>query len=527
MILAVLIVWLLVGGMLAWLSDRWGPAWPRRVSLILIGAHLVAMLIVWGVVLSQGERSGPGPWLLEIDVPWIPQWGVSFHLALDGLSLLLLLLADVLGIMAVAASWAGITNRVGFFHFNLLWTLAALIGVFLALDLVLFYLFWELMLVPLYFLIGIWGHERRRYATLKFFIFTQASSLLLLLGILGLAAVHAHNTGALTFNYEALLGTSMAPSLGLWLMLGFFAAFAVKLPAVPLHTWLPDAHTEAPTAGSVYLAGLVLKAGAYGFLRFLIPLFPASARAIAPAAMVLGIVGILYGAIIAYGQTDLKRLVAYTSISHMGFVLLGLFAWNPLALQGAVVIMLAHGISTGALFILVGSLQDRIGTRDMQRMGGLWSTVPRMGGSALLFALASMGLPGLGNFVGEFLVLLGVYQVSVPLAALAALGFVASTVYSLYMIQRAFHGPNKEGWKLADLRLREMAIIVPLILLIVWLGLAPQPVLNTAQPALDNLQRQVASWQVGISVPLDTGLAQPPPDRLRETGVSPHSGGGP
>jgi NADH-quinone oxidoreductase subunit M len=429
--------------------------------------------------------------------------------------------------MAVAASWAGIEYRVGFFHFNLLWTLAALTGVFLALDLVLFYLFWELMLIPLYFLIGIWGHERRSYATLKFFIFTQASSQLMLVGILGLYFVHAQNTGTYTFDYEALLGTTMGPALGLWLMLGFFAAFAVKLPVVPLHTWLPDAHTEAPTAGSVLLAGLVLKAGGYGFLRFLIPLFPDAAHKIAPAAMVLGIVGILYGAVIAYGQTDLKRLVAYTSISHMGFVLLGIFAWNPLALQGAVVIMLAHGISTGALFILAGGLQDRIGTRDMNRMGGLWSTAPRMGGSTLVFALASLGLPGLGNFVGEFLVLLGIYQVSVPLAALAALGFVVATVYSLYMIQRAFHGPDKEGRKLPDLNLRETAIMVTLIVLIVWLGLAPQPVLDTAQPALDRLQQEATLWQPGVSMPSGLGPVVPAVDKLRETGMYYYGRGSP
>jgi NADH-quinone oxidoreductase subunit M len=520
MILVILVAWFLLGGLIVWLSSRWGSSWPRWLSIILIAAHLVAMLVIWGLSLKHAGQSAQGPWLLEIDLSWIPNWGVSFHLALDGLSLLLLLLTDLLGLMAVAASWTGVTDRVGFFHFNLLWTLAALIGVFLALDLVLFYLFWELMLIPLYFLIGIWGHERRRYATLKFFIFTQASSLLMLLGILGLYTVHALNTGVYTFDYGALLGTSIAPALGLWLMLGFFAAFAVKLPVVPLHTWLPDAHTEAPTAGSVYLAGLVLKAGGYGFLRFLIPLFPQAAHQIAPVAMALGIVGILYGAVIAYGQTDLKRLVAYTSISHMGFVLLGLFAWNRLALQGAVVVMLAHGISTGALFILVGSLQDRIKTRDMDRMGGLWSTVPRMGASALIFALASLGLPGLGNFVGEFLVLLGVYQVSVPLAALAALGFVAATIYSLIMIQRVFHGPDREGWKLTDLNRREMVIMATLIVLIIGLGLAPQPVLNTAQPALDALQQQVTLWQVGASFPRGSELVQVPLDRPWQTRVT-------
>jgi NADH-quinone oxidoreductase subunit M len=279
----------------------------------------------------------------------------------------------------------------------------------------------------------------------------------------------------------------------LWLMLGFFVAFAVKLPVVPLHTWLPDAHTEAPTAGSVDLAGLVLKVGAYGLLRFAIPLFPEAALNFAPVAMALGVIGILYGAIVAFGQTDLKRLVAYTSISHMGFVLVGIFAWNQLALQGALMVMLAHGISTGALFILVGDLQDRMHTRDLNRMGGLWSTVPRMGGFGLLFAVASLGLPGLGNFVGEFLVLLGVYQVNLPIAILATLGFIVSTIYALWMIQRTFFGPNTADWQLPDSTARETAIMAALIAVIVWLGLYPQPVLNTARPALETLQQETAT----------------------------------
>lgn len=493
MILFWLIVSLLIGGCLAWVAGRWNNIWPRWVSLITLGLHLIVMLSIWWQYPGQIGLSGQGPFLIQLHLPWIPQLGISFYLALDGLSLLLIILADFLGIMAVAASWAGIQDHVGFFHFNLLWILAALVGVFLALDLVLFYFFWEMMLVPLYFLIGIWGHENRVYATLKFFIFTQASGLLMLLSIVGLFFVHGSTSGVYTFDYTQLLGTPMAPVTALWLMLGFFVAFAVKLPVVPLHTWLPDAHTEAPTAGSVDLAGLVLKVGAYGLLRFAIPLFPEAALNFAPVAMALGVIGILYGAIVAFGQTDLKRLVAYTSISHMGFVLVGIFAWNQLALQGALMVMLAHGISTGALFILVGDLQDRMHTRDLDRMGGLWSTVPRMGGFGLLFAVASLGLPGLGNFVGEFLVLLGVYQVNLPIAILATLGFIVSTIYALWMIQRTFFGPNTAGWQLPDSTARETAIMAALIAVIVWLGLYPQPVLNTARPALETLQQETAT----------------------------------
>jgi NADH-quinone oxidoreductase subunit M len=382
----------------------------------------------------------------------------------------------------------------------------------------LFYFFWEMMLIPLYFLISIWGHEKRVYAATKFFIFTQGSGLLMLLAILGLYFIHGRATGVYTFNYFQLLGTVMSESTARWLMLGFFVAFAVKLPAVPLHTWLPDAHTQAPTAGSVDLAGLVLKVGGYGMLRFLVPLFPKAAHALAPVAMALAVISILYGAVQAFGQKDLKRLVAYTSISHMGFVLLGIFAWNTLALQGVIMVMLAHGISTGALFILVGDLDERIHTRDLTRMGGLWSTVPRMGGAAMLFALASLGLPGLGNFVGEFLVLLGVYQVSVPAAALATLGFIISTVYSLWMIQRVFHGPNTEGWKLPDLSGRELAIMLAMIAVIVWLGLYPQPVLSTSQPAVMALQQYAAPATTSGPQPV-TGAGYAPAGRTDQGSV--------
>jgi NADH-quinone oxidoreductase subunit M len=345
----------------------------------------------------------------------------------------------------------------------------------------------------MYFLIAIWGHERRIYASVKFFLFTQASGLLMLLAILGLYFVHGRRTGVYTFDYLQLLHTPIPAPIGIWLMLGFWIAFAVKLPAVPVHPWLPDAHTEAPTAGSVVLAGLLLKTGAYGLLRFVIPLFPKAAFQFAPVAMALGVAGILYGAFLAFAQTDLKRLVAYTSVSHMGFVLLGVFAWNELALQGVIMQILCHGIATGALFILVGALGERMHTRDMGRMGGLWETVPKIGGVGLLFALASLGLPGLGNFVGEFLVLAGTYSVSVLMTILAALGLIVSTVYALWLIQVTFHGPNKEGWRLSDFSSREMVMMGSLIIVIVWLGLYPQPMLNTAKPALLALQGLVST----------------------------------
>jgi NADH-quinone oxidoreductase subunit M len=488
MILPWLIVILFVGGLLAWLFGRLHPVWARWISLVALAVDLALGLVLWGRYPDQLALSGQNVWLAEVNWSWIPRFGVSFHLAVDGLSLLMVLLTFFLGIMAVLASWSEIQERVGFFHFNLLWVTAGIVGVFLALDLFLFYFFWEVMLVPMYFLISIWGHENRVYAAIKFFIFTQASGLLMLLAILALVFIHYRQTGNLTFDYTQLLVTPLAATTQVWLMLGFFIAFAVKLPAVPLHTWLPDAHTEAPTAGSVILAGLLLKTGAYGLLRFVIPLFPEAARAFTPVAMVLGVVGILYGAVLAYAQTDVKRLVAYTSVSHLGFVLLGIFAWNELALQGAVMEMICHGISTGGLFILAGGLQHRLHTRELARMGGLWATAPRMGGAAIFFAMASLGLPGLGNFVAEFLVLAGSFQVAPVLTAVATVGLVIATVYSLRLVQHTFYGPNAEGRRVPDLSARDMVVVVAMMAVLMWLGLYPQAVLDTANPALTRVQ---------------------------------------
>ncbi len=489
MILVALIVILLAGGLLAWVLERWGAHWARWTAVVALGIDLILGLLLW--VQHQG-RVGlvePGAWLAAVQWPWIPQFGISVHLAIDGLSLLLVLLTFFLGLMAVAGSWSEVQTRVGFFHFNLLWVLAGIVGVFLALDLFLFYFFWEMMLVPMYLIIAIWGHENRVYAAVKFFIFTQASGLLMLLAILGLFFIHHQHTGVYTFDYTQLLGTPLGPPTSPWLMLGFFVAFAVKLPMVPLHTWLPDAHTEAPTAGSVILAGLLLKTGAYGLLRFVVPLFPEEAWMFAPAAMALGVVGILYGAVLAFAQTDLKRLVAYTSVSHMGFVLLGVFAWNELALQGAVLEIICHGLSTGGLFMLVGALQERLHTRDLRRLGGLWSTVPRLGGIGMVLAMASLGLPGLGNFVAEFLVLVGAFRASPWLTVIAALGLVLATAYALRFIQHTFYGPSTEGWCVPDISTRDIAAMAAMIVVLVWLGLYPQAVIDVAGPTLGTLQQ--------------------------------------
>jgi NADH-quinone oxidoreductase subunit M len=399
MILIWLIGILLIAGALAWLTARLSEQLSRWISLVAIALDFLLAARIW---IGRASR-GTNPWLDELDWSWIPSFGIHFHLALDGLSLLLLMLTFFLGIVAVLASWTEIRERVGFFHFNLMWVLAGIAGVFLAVDLFLFYFAWELMLVPMYFLIVIWGHERRVYAGVKFFLFTQCSGLLMLIAILALCFIHYRSTGIYTFEYSELLGTQFSGGAELWIMLGFFGAFAVKLPVVPLHTWLPDAHTEAPTTGSIILAGLLLKTGAYGMLRFVIPLFPRAAHEFTPVALALGAIGIVYGSVMAFSQTDLKRLVAYTSVSHLGFVLLGIFSWNPLALQGAIMTMICHGLSTGGLFVMVGGLQERMHTRDLDRMGGLWSVVPRMSGLRSSSVWRRSGCRGWAISLGSFL----------------------------------------------------------------------------------------------------------------------------
>jgi NADH-quinone oxidoreductase subunit M len=473
MILLYIILIPVIGALLSWLASA------RNVTLcrwIALGSLLLDLVIVAGIWISQGGTSNG--WLYNWQVPWIPQFGITLHLAMDGLSMVMLALTFFLGALSVLVSWNEIQSRPGFFHFNLLFVITGIAGVFLTMDLFLFYFFWEVMLIPMYFLIGIWGHERREYAAYKFFIFTQAGGLLMLLAILGLFSVHAANTGVYTFNYFDLLDTPMARSLAQWLMLGFLVAFVVKLPAVPFHTWLPDAHTEAPTAGSVILAGLLLKTGAYGILRFVLPLFPAAAQEFAPWAMLLGVVGILYGGQLAFAQPDFKRLVAYTSVSHMGFVLLGAFAFNEVAYQGVVMQMITHGISTGALFMLAGVLYERIHTRELSRMGGLWPAMPAMGTVTMIFVMASLGLPGLGNFIAEFLILVGSWQANKPLTVLAAVGLVVATVYSLRIMQKVFFGQTERQFSLPDLGVREWVMLAPLILVIIWLGVYPKPVLK-------------------------------------------------
>ena len=475
MILVLMIVILLIGGTLCWLLSKWNKFLPRWIALCATVACLT--LTIW--LGSQFKDGGTGgEWFINYRLNWIPSFGISIHLALDGLSLVLLLLTFFLGILSVRCSWNEIKEKHGFYFFNLLWTLAGICGVFVAMDLFLFYFFWEVMLVPMYFLISVWGDTNRRYASYKFFLFTQAGGLLMLLSILALYFIHAQQTGIYSFDYFDLLHTSPEASAAKWIMMGFLIAFMVKLPVVPFHSWLPDAHSEAPTAGSLILAGLLLKTGAYGIIRFVLTLFPQQAQAFAWWAMLLGAIGILYGAFLAFAQTDLKRLIAYTSVSHMGFVLLGIFAFNEIAMQGVIMQILTHGISTGALFIMAGMLKERLHTRDINQMGGLWTALPLMGGAAMVFTMASLGLPMLGNFIAEFLILIGAFSVNVALTVLATLGLIFSACYALRMMQKVFLGPATTTVPLKDLNVREWVMMSALTIGIIVLGLFPQPVID-------------------------------------------------
>jgi NADH-quinone oxidoreductase subunit M len=473
-----LLVFLPLAGSLVLLPFRRNHGALRLITLIFSVAELaVSAWIVAASTFAQAAGAPAGFFLYE-DLPWIERFGIRYTLGMDGISLLMVLLTSFITVIAVLVSWNGIKERVPLYYSLLLAMETGIQGVFLGLDLFLFYLFWEVMLIPMFFLIGIWGHGRRVYSAVKFFLYTFFGSLLMLVAIITLYLRHGAQAGRYSFSLFELIHTSIPYGISVWLFAAFLFAFAIKFPLFPLHTWLPDAHTDAPTAGSVILASLLLKTGAYGLIRFGFPLFPEAARACTPLIYAVSVIGIAYGAWIAFAQLDMKRLVAYSSVSHMGFVALGIAAWSPVALSGAVLQMVNHGVTTGALFALVGMLDERTDSREIATYGGIWGKVPALSFFFLLFCMASAGVPGLNNFVGEFLVLMGTFRVSPMAAGGAFLGVVLTLIYTVRLVQEILFGKEKKPLTLIDLSAREGGVLAVLAVTAVYLGVHPGPVLE-------------------------------------------------
>jgi len=460
----------------------------RWLSLLVTVATLGVTLAIWA-----GFDAGSPDFQFVERRPWIPAFGIDYYIGVDGISLLLVVLTAFLSPIALLSSWGSIEWKVKEFSIFMLALEAAMIGVFVSLDLFLFYVFWDAMLVPMYFLIGIWGYDQRVYAAIKFMLYTMAGSVLMLVAILGLAYLHNAANGTYSFDLLKLYTLEIAPQTQMWFFLAFTVAFAIKVPLFPFHTWLPDAHVQAPTAGSVILAGVLLKMGTYGLLRFSFPLFPQAAAQFAPMLALLAVIGIVYGALVAMVQPDLKKLVAYSSVSHLGFVVLGICAMNTQGVQGAIYQMLAHGVSTGGLFLIVGMLSDRRHTRLISEFGGLKAVMPRLTAAFMIITLASIGLPGLNGFVGEFLILLGAFRWDPRFAVVAGLGVILSAVYMLWMFQRVYFGPltHEENAALPDLRPREWASALPLCAIAVVMGVFPALFLRPMEASVDALVQRV------------------------------------
>ena len=480
---------------------------PRALATAAFALEFVLSIGLWWAF----DPSVSG-WQQVFDLRWIPSWGVRFTLGLDGIAMMMVLLTTFIMLLASVGSWTSIRQKASSYYALLLVLTTGMLGVFMALDLFLFYAMWEVMLIPMYFIVGIWGGQRRIYASLKFFIYTMLGSLLMLVGIiyLGLAARQPHLVngapvmlnGAVemipNFSYDAIMAqVQLTPHAGMWLFGAFFLAFAVKVPMFPFHTWLPDAHVEAPTAGSVVLAAIMLKLGTFGFLRLAVPLFPAAAMnpTIRGLVLTLAVIGIVYGALVSLVQPDFKKLVAYSSVSHLGFVMLGIFALTVQSVQGALMVMINHGLSTGALFFLIGMIYERRHTRLISAYGGIARVVPLFSAILVFVSFSSIGVPGTNGFVGEFLVLLGAYRTYPVLAVIGATSVIIAAAYMLWAVQRILFNPldKPENEHIPDMNRRELLLMAPLLAGIIWLGVYPAPVLRRLQPAAENFVRIVES----------------------------------
>ncbi len=470
---------------------------PRRLegSIKLVAnitgwAGLLVALPLWW----QFDPQATSQFQFVTRSPWIPSIGAEYHMGIDGFSALLVLLSALMGAISITSSWTAVTLRIKEYYIALLVLQTGVIGAFVALDFLLFFLFFEVMLVPMYFLIGIWGSDRRLYSAIKFFLYTLVGSVVLLLGILALY-FHLHAvTGEYSFDVTRYYTLAIPGRLQFWVFLAFFLGFAIKVPMFPFHTWLPDAHTDAPTAGSVILAALLLKMGTYGFFRFSMPILPDATREAVPWIAALSMIGIVYGALCAMAQTDWKRLVAYSSVSHMGMIMLGLFALTPTGITGSLVQQINHGVSTGALFLLVGVVYERRHTRAISAYGGIAAVMPVYAAIFLLMTMSSIGLPALNGFVGEVLILQGVFTVSMTWAAIAGLGIILGAAYMLWLYQRTMFGEvtHDENRSLKDMGLREVFTFVPLIILAFWIGLYPKPFIDRLAPAVQRVVERVS-----------------------------------
>jgi NADH-quinone oxidoreductase subunit M len=471
---------------------------PRRNEPALRWSGLAVSVATFVASLPLWTRfdAGDADMQFEEIMRWMPGFGVGYHVGVDGISVLLVLLTTFLMPVALASAWRAIEDRTKEFVIAMLLLETGMVGVFVSLDLFLFLVFWEAMLIPMYFVIGVWGGANRVYAAIKFVLYTMVGSALMLVAILALYYQHGAATGVYTFDLPTLTRYVMAPGRAQTLMfIAFSLAFAIKVPLFPFHTWLPDAHVEAPTAGSVILAGVLLKMGTYGFLRFCLPLFPDASVDYGPWVYALAVIGIIYGALVSTVQPDLKKLVAYSSVSHLGFVMLGLFTLTPQGMVGAVIQMINHGLSTGALFLMVGMIYERRHTRLIAEFGGLWGVIPAFSALFLIVCLSSLGLPGLNGFVGEFLILVGAFTVDKWLGAIANTGIILAAVYLLWMYQRVALGEirHEANRRLADLTSREWAVLVPVLLLIVWIGVYPKPFTSKTEVSVQALIAQVES----------------------------------